>query len=354
MAFAQTSTLMLMKAQSAFSGVWNSLQGLLGYSQYSDFSPEEVLAKTPNIDPRFIAKAPMSNENLDVYTLAELGKMGLRRGKEITNQTHPELYQAFAEMSARAGLEHTPQLILVESNTVNAFTVPPQEMVVTTGFLKALNLREARAVLGHELGHGISDHSRPRVIATRGLQAAGIVIGNVFAHHGGFGRLMDHEVPNPGLLRRMGTWIFGHGDKPLSVLASALSMLVGASIGSVVANQFTVGPTELDADLKGVHISGDPEGFASAMKKLEQTRGGAPLLRAYSLLVSGYPSTETRIRRLSTIAQTMPAPPPAAPVAEVAPIPVAATGSSPTALITGAALAEQRVSAMDAPAMANG
>ena len=332
MALAQTSMQLVMKAQSAFSGVWNSLEGLFGYSQYSDFSPEEVLAKTPNIDPRFIAKAPMSNENLDVHTLSELGKMGLKRGKEITAQSHPELYQAFAEMSARAGLKHVPQLILAESKTVNALTITPQEMCVTTGLLKILTLREASAVLGHELGHGSSNHTTPRVVASGLFVGGGALMGEYYSRLPGTGG-GRHVLP---------------GYLPETIF----NMFVGGWLGSIVANQISVRPTELDADRKGAHISGDPEGLISALQKLEGSRKAGPLTRAFAMLTSGYPSTETRINRLRAIAQSIPEAP-AAPVAEVAPVPVDAIGSSPTALITGAALAA-RVSAPDTPALANG
>ncbi|MBX9725756.1 MAG: M48 family metalloprotease, partial [Rickettsiales bacterium] len=154
--------------------------------------------------------------------------------------------------------------------------------------------------------------------------------------------------------QRARNWIATGPSNFLRTAINILGILTGAYAGQIAAHYAAYRPTELDADRKGACISGDPEGLISALNKLESTHKSSPLVRSINQLLSSHPSTETRIRRLSSIAQTMPAPPPAAPVAEVAPIPVAATGSSPTALITGAALAEQRVSAMDAPAMVNG
>ena len=353
MAFAPNIAFITTHAQRLMDGAMQSVKGLLGYSEYYDFSPEAVLQKTKNIDPRFIAQAPMSNENLDVHTLSQLGSLGLKRGKEITAQSHPEFYQAFAAMSARAGLAHTPQLILAESKTLNALTFPTQEMVVTTGLLQAMDLREVSAVLGHELGHGSSDHTTPRVWATRALQTTGIVAGGYFAHNGGFGKLMNHDVANPGLLRRFGTWVLGRGDKPLSVLSSLIAMIVGLNIGSIVANQVSVRPTELEADRKGAMISGDPEGMISALQKLEASRKAGPVASFIAHLCSGYPSTEKRISSLRNMIQSGPVTPTPAPVAEVAPLNVAAAGVSPTALITGAALAE-RVGTPVTPALAGG
>lgn len=351
MAFASNISLLTVRAQSAITSLGESVKGLLGYGHYNDFSPEEVLLKTPNIDPRFIAQAPMSNANLDVHTLQQLGSIGLKRGKEITAQSHPELYAAFAQMSARAGLKHPPQLILAESKTVNALTISPQEVCVTTGLLKLLNLREVNAVLGHELGHGSSDHTTPRIIATGVFAGIGAMLGDRLAYRGGPGSLIKHDVPNPSRLRQIATRVFGRGDRPLSWIDSAFSIAIGVGLGSIVANQVSVRPTELDADRKGAMISGDPEGLISALSKLESTRKSGPIGSFFAHLRSGYPSTETRIRHLRGVPQTMPAGTESVPVAQIEAVPVA--GVSPTALITGAALAE-RVGTPVAPAHAQG
>lgn len=342
-----------MWAQSLMQGAFESVKGLLGYGEYSDFSPEEVLKKTKNIDPRFIAQAPMSNANLDVHTLSQLGSIGLKRGREITAQSHPELYIAFAAMSVRAGLKHPPQLILAESKTVNALTVSPSEMVVTTGLLKLLDLREVSAVLGHELGHGTSDHTTPRLLATGLFAGGGALIGDRLAYNGGLGSLMNHDVPNPSRLRRFGTWLLGRGERPLSLIDSAISIFVGIALGSILANQVSVRPTELDADRKGASISGDPEGLISALQKLESTRKAGPISSFIAHLRSGYPSTQNRISRLRDMVQAGPVTSMAAPVADVAPVSVASVGVSPTALITGAALAE-RVGAPVTPQLVGG
>lgn len=350
MAFAHTSTLLVMRAQSALAGMWESLQGMLGYGQYSDFSPEEMLAKTPNIDPRFIAKAPMSNANLDVHTLDQLGKIGLKRGKEITAHSHPELYHAWAQMSARAGLKHPPQLILCESKTVNALTISPQEVCVTTGLLKILNLREVNAVLGHELGHVTSNHTAPRVVALAAFGLPGAIAGDVVAARILTPSVTEKHAPTFGQRIRY-SLATGHSGLLRAMLQFG-AIFTGAYAGQVAAHYAAYRPTEFDADRKGAHISGDPEGLISALSKLEGTHKSNSILRSVGQLLSSHPSTSARINRLRTIAQTTPEVP-AAPVADVAPMAVAVTGSSPTSLITGAALAE-RVGAPVGPQLAGG
>lgn len=353
MSFTPDNSFFMLKAQNLFATAKERLQGLFGYT---DFSPEEVLNNTPGIDPRFIAKAPMSNADIDVHVLSQLGSIGLKRGKEITATSHPELYHAWAAMSTRAGLTPPPQLILAESKTINALTLSPQEIVVTTGLLKLLNLREVTAVLGHELGHGSSNHTTPRVLATGIFGAAGLVLGDHFAYHGGIGHYLKADVANPGFLRRAALGLFGNGKAPLSFLGSAASVAAGGALGMMVANQVSVRPTELDADRKGALISGDPEGLISALSKLDHGRKASPIRTFFSYLQSGYPSMETRIRRLRELEQRMPAESPAAPMEAVAPVPVAQAEVAmmmPGAQIHSAMQAE-RVGTPVAPALASG
>ena len=335
------SSPLLLIAQNALESAWSSIGQLFGQT---NFSAEEALMNTPNIDPHFIPKVPMSNANLDVHLLGELGKRGMKRGKEITAQTHPELYQAWQTMCMRAHLGRVPQMILAESKVLNAVSLSGENaIVVTTGLLKHMNLREVRAVLGHELGHESSDHTTPKRVATRVFQATGIVAGNYFAYKGGFGSLMNHDVPNPSSLRRFGTWLFGRGDKPLSVLSFIIAMTLGANLGSVVANQVSVRPTELDADHKGAIISGDPEGLISALKKLEDVPHKNPFFHFLRQIQSGYPSTETRIRKLREFMESNPQIATALPVS---PPPVAAIqADSPGLQVSGAAALTERMGA---------
>lgn len=318
MALMPTSSRFMLSAENAMSSLWQRVQAAFGQV---DFSPEQSLAETPGIDPNFIPQVPMSNANLDMNTLVQLGRMGLKRGKEITAQTHPRLYHDWAAMSARAGMAKPPQLILVESTMVNAITLSRDEVAVTTEMLKLLNLREVNAVLGHELGHGSSDHSTPRALALVLLGGAGVIAGNVFGRIGGIGRFIDHTKPNPSFIRKAAKWLFGDGVDQSSVLASEIYMGVGGAAGSIAASNLTVRPTELDADRKGAMISGDPEGLISALQKLEQSRHAGPVARVVGQIVSGYPSTETRIARLRTMTNT--------PHPEAAPVLAVATQPTP-------------------------
>ena len=271
-----------LRSSAAVASATRWLQGLFHTAPYT---PEESLFETKGVDPRLLPRVPMSNSDIDVSLLNALGKLGMKRGKLITEQSHPELMKVWHEMSARAGLKKAPQLILTESKTINALTVSPEEVVITTGLLKLLDLREVTAVLGHELAHENSEHKKPRILAT--------------AIFGGAGAVLGHSAGVSFLNRRM---------KSNSVLARGfyefLALSVGAWVGSIVANQVSVRPTELEADRKGAAISGDPEGLALALTKLQDMhkRKASPF-DWVTHLHSGYPATQTRIDTLRAMAK---------------------------------------------------
>lgn len=304
MPLAPTSSSLVDAAQEVVSSAWSKLEGLFGHQH---FAPSVSLEQTPGIDPRFLPRVPMVNGNLDVHLLGELGKMGMKRGKEITPQTHPEFHHEWVSMCQRAGLKRVPQLILAESKALNAASFTGENAVVmTTGLMQRMNFREVRAVLGHELGHEVSDHTSSRIAATVGLAGGGFVAGDVIADRGGIGSVAKISEMKPGRMKTVLEYLFHHNGKALSTLGSVWYMLVGATIGTIAANQLTVRPTELDADKKGALISGDPEALISALTKLEENHGQFSIVKAFRKLKSGYPSMETRIERLRELARSMP------------------------------------------------
>lgn len=284
MAFDTGSTKLALWSSNLFHSLTENVRALLGMNK---FTPEETLAEAQNVDPRLVPKVPMQSADIDTNLLLELSKIGMKHGKLVTEASHPELMQSWKIMSARAGLKKAPQLIIVESKTINAMTVSPEEVVMTTGLLKKLDLREVCAVLGHELGHAMSDHKRPRIAAT-------VLFGSAGAYAG------------QRMFSKMNVAKLEAKSRLLPYIAELLSLSVGASLGAVVANQVSVKPTELQADLKGAEISGDPEGLISALRKLEASRTRSPLTNALAHLHSGYPSTEQRIHNLQTVAKHMP------------------------------------------------
>ena len=263
-------------------------------------SPEHDLLSGPLRDARLAPRVAMESSQIDVGLLSQLSSIGLKRGKQVSDASHPELMQAWKRMAARAGLDVPPQLIIAESDSLNALTVNKDEVVMTTGLLKILDLREAVAVLGHELGHVQSDHIAPRVISTVMGGGAGALLGNEVARRGGFNAITHYLGTKWSPLAKAHEFFYGakRVGQPASTLSALGFIVTGAFIGNTFGKQFSVHPTELDADAKGAAISGDPAGLAAALTTLQQHMPPKSIKRLWRETLSGYPSVDKRIGNL--------------------------------------------------------
>ncbi|NYZ14181.1 M48 family metalloprotease [Azospirillum sp. RWY-5-1] len=215
-----------------------------------------------------------------------LGFYGARR---LSYTDAPGLFEVVRAVSARAGLASPPTLHCVASPTLNAFAVGGRDqaaVALTDGLLRALTLRELAGVMAHEISHirnndlfvmGLAD---TMASLTRLLSVLGAVL------------LM---VNLPLLLLQR---------EPLPWLA-VLLMTVAPALGALL--QLALSRTrEYDADLDAAYLTGDPEGLASALDRVERVQGrlweGLVLPRrstsAGPSLLRSHPHTEDRIRRL--------------------------------------------------------
>lgn len=275
---------------------------VLGLFHKAQLSPEHALILTPTLDPLLRPKAPMSNANLDVGLLTALSSEGMKRAKEITIESHPELIRAWGTMCRRAGLNRVPQLILAESKAVNAASLSDQNaVVVTTALFQRMTFAEVCAVLGHELGHESSEHTKPRVKAMAAFGGAGLVLGDALAHAGGIGRFLPLHKLVDGKLKNLLHYLLGGEGKPVSMLGYAYHIFLTAGAGLIVANKTTVHPTELEADRKGTAISGDPQALLSLLHKLEDARGQKTFGKWFRWFRSGYPTMDERYQQIEQI-----------------------------------------------------
>lgn len=301
------------------------------------FTADEALDRVALIDERLRPRAPMPKDDIEIITRMNLSTMGLRNAQQVTAESHPELFAAWQTLCQRAGYgPKLPQLIVTESAMANAMEISDSEMVITTGLLKMLTLRETVAVLGHELGHGRHDHMGVRMAALGTFGGAGALVGNYLAK--------VPITPEPGehwLLQRLGpagrflerhffTPVPGTLPRPSSLLGSVVMILAGIGIGQIAANQIAVKPTELQADLDGVAISGDPQALASALTKMKEADPRGPVRRWWGYLKSGYPTVEERVDNIRRAAAERPA----------HPVP-AALGPVPGTQVQGVAHAER-------------
>ena len=214
--------------------------------------------------------------------------MRLYGARRLSPAEAPELFEVVADLARRAELPRPPDLYWVPSRMLNAFAVgtPEQAAVaVTDGLLRQLNLRELTGVLAHEISH----------VRNRDLWVMSLA--DLFSRATStlslFGQFL--LIVNLPLMMWYGA----------AINWFAILLLVFAPTLSALAQLALSRTREFDADLNAARLTGDPDGLASALAKIERAQGswmervflpgrGVPdpsLLRTH-------PDTAERIRRL--------------------------------------------------------
>lgn len=200
----------------------------------------------------------------------------------------PDGYALLARLAARAGLEHVPRLYWLPTRLMNAFAVGrPQRAAIglSDGLLRALAPRELAGVLAHELSHVRNDD-----LWIMGLAD---IVSRLTSLLSWLGQMLL-LVNLPFFLedRVFVPWLV----VLLLVLAPTLVGLLQLALSR---------SREYDADLDAAALTGDPQGLASALAKLERFQGRyweEILLPGRRMpvpsLLRTHPPTEERIRRL--------------------------------------------------------
>ncbi len=158
-----------------------------------------------------------------------------------------------AELAAKAGLP-MPRIYIIPDDAPNAFATGrnPRHGVVafTEGILRTMPRRELRGVIAHELSH---IGNRDILVATVAAALAGAVslLGNVLQWGAllGGGSSSDEE-----------------GGNPLGALIFALLAPLGATLIQLAISR----SREYLADASAARLTGDPEGLALALERLER------------------------------------------------------------------------------------
>ena len=221
---------------------------------------------------------------------------------EVSEAQAPVYYRIVQGLAAKAGIP-TPRVCVLNNPQPNAFATGrnPRHAAVcaTTGLLEMLNPEEVTGVLGHELTHVLNRDTLTMAMAAT-LAGAISMLANFSLF---FGSRRDSRSPiNPlmGLL--------------IALAAPFAAMLVQMAISR---------SREYEADAGGAKLTGHPLWLASALRKLERSRGIAnasaeahpasahmfivnPLTGGgFDSLFITHPSTENRIARLEEIARQM-------------------------------------------------
>jgi heat shock protein HtpX len=199
----------------------------------------------------------------------------------------PWLYSTTRELSRRAGLGYVPRLYYRPGSEPTAFTLGRADdvaIVVSQGLFERLNDREITGVLAHEIGH-IKNNDLGILRISESIRIATTVMAQV------------------------GQFIIIFGFPIFLLTGTALPfrfvfLTLAAPVLTLLLHLALMRTREFDADLEAVHLTGDPEGLASALGNLE--RSGyrwLDLFRPFpgnrqSDLLRTHPATEERIRRL--------------------------------------------------------
>ena len=239
--------------------------------------------------------------NLGSYFFSDKIALASSGAQPISREDGPRIYQIVERLAAKANIP-VPKIYFIPTDSPNAFATgrnPSHASVaVTRGILDICDDEEIEGVLAHELGHVKNrDILTSAVVAT--LAGAITMIGRMlmyaemFGGFGGGGRDND---------RRGGA-------------ISALAMMILAPLAATLIQLAISRSREYEADATGARITGNPQGLARALDKIDKWAKRIPMQvspsmahlfiyqplttgEMFSSLFSTHPPIRKRIERL--------------------------------------------------------
>jgi len=181
-----------------------------------------------------------------------------------------------------------PRLYYIPDRMMNAFAVGSRDEAaigLTEGLLRHLNRRELVGVLAHEISH--IRHNDMRVMSVAAL------ISHLTSLFSSFGQLL--------LFLNLPLLLFGR----TTISWFAILLLLAAPLLSSLLQLALSRTREFEADLGAAHLTGDPEGLASALQKMAYYQDN--LLKRIFMpgykapdpsLFRTHPKTDERVNRL--------------------------------------------------------
>lgn len=213
------------------------------------------------------------------------------RARPLPEDVFIDGHRVLRLLAERADLPAVPRLYYVPSRMMNAFAVGrPEEasICITDGLIRGLTLREFAGVMAHEVSHIRAGDIKVMALAD--------VVSRMTSVMSTFG-IIALALNLPGI-------VAGGGGVPWLAIGI---LLFAPTVGGLL--QLALSRTrEYDADVDAATLTGDPEGLASALVKLEQAHGrlweGLMLpgsrIPDPSLLRS-HPRTDDRVARLLSL-----------------------------------------------------
>jgi len=235
--------------------------------------------------------------NFASYFFSDKIALSMYRAQEVTREQAPEIYRIMDFLCARDNIP-MPRIYTIPDESPNAFATGrnPQHasVAVTQGAMRLLNEEELAGVLAHEISHV---KNRDILISSVAATLAGMIM----------------------LIARMAWFlpILGGGrdrDDRGEGASGGLLMMIVAPIAAMLIQLWISRTREYQADASGAEVAGNPNGLASALRKLENYSKRIPMeaspgtahmfiihpFTGSSLmnLFSTHPPTQKRIERL--------------------------------------------------------
>jgi predicted Zn-dependent protease len=121
--------------------------------------------------------------------MSQLGAQSFEQMKQQQKISQDAKTNAYVQCVTNSITQHIPkqgfdewEVVVFESDQVNAFALPGGKIGVYTGLLKvAVNQDQLATVIGHEIAHVIADHSNERLsqtqLANTGLSITSVALG---------------------------------------------------------------------------------------------------------------------------------------------------------------------------------
>lgn len=151
------------------------------FKSSSVFMTKLTLAMTTLLMLGSCAESPTGRPQLMLFDNTQVSKMGIQTFEEMKTKTpisKDKKTNQYVQCVAQAVLKVTPQkyqanpweIVVFESDQVNAFALPGGKIGVYTGLLLvAENQHQLAAVIGHEIAHVMAGHSNERLSSNQAI-----------------------------------------------------------------------------------------------------------------------------------------------------------------------------------------
>lgn len=221
----------------------------------------------------------------------------MTKSRPLTEEEAPKLHKIIKDLSEKAGLP-MPKVYVTPSSQPNAFATgrnPKNSAIaLTEGIIRLLDKDELEGVIAHELSH---IKNRDTLISTLAAVMAGALA--FMARIGRFRMIFGGRRNSSG--------------GGLAMLVQILAIIF-APLAALVVKMAISRTREYKADESAARITGNPDGLANALRKMERQAKGNPMEvneatshmfiinplsgEGMTKLFSTHPTTEDRIEKL--------------------------------------------------------